>query len=747
MAVSSNVGNVKVILGDTTNVSTVSTPQTTGHGLRMDDGRQDIARITRQVLEEEGDIFDFVVVFPAFDDLLNPGFAYFNSIRNTETGIGLPMLDLTSVFGSQGRLQGFVNMNTPEAYRALDGRPISDPDSAAFGIMGQEMTHRWLAFARVKKAGFNDGQVSSILMGRDQAHWSALMHTGPADMSGDVFVSVQDGVAWLDNGNGTFTVAELFSDSQFAISNKARFTSLDLYLMGLLPPAEVEPFYAIAGARMGTTTVPASARLERGITVSGQRVDLDSSHVIAALGARMPGHETAQHAFSMAVVVLTRPGQTLEEVLPLVEEVDAFRRTWEERFKSWTGARGTLCSSLSGNCTMAHVTLSNVRMEEDQQDGVLHPGEWLTVHATVENLGEVASQDVAVLVDATAPSSTESAPAAVGVLMPGGRAHVQLRVRSLASFPCNTPLTVRVRAQEGGNVTDLQELSRVVGVRVVHAWQMEEEAAFMVNPDGTDTALRGAWARGRPQRTDLRALGSRELLLQPEADSNDEGTLAWLTDPGPVELEPTDFNSTDVDEGTTMLQAPPMTLRLLRDPVVAFSTWHSALVVDGPNARVSEATGDDLVATLSVDGQPYVEVDRDATNSFTWRRKSVRLRDVLGGALDGAETLTLRFTAGDRGPEQNSMEAGLDDLTLTDVLPECVVEVSTSSSSRGGNASGATSGSSAARGSSSAAVSPPDGTPPAVVGPCACVAIRPSHPAGFALLLLAVPLLRRHRRR
>ena len=58
-------------------------------------------------------------------------------------------------------------------------------------------------------------------LGRDAAHWSALMHAEG---------SVQDGNAWRDNEDGTFTLTDSFS----------RFSTLDLYAMGMIAPERVE---------------------------------------------------------------------------------------------------------------------------------------------------------------------------------------------------------------------------------------------------------------------------------------------------------------------------------------------------------------------------------------------------------------------------------------------------------------------------------------------------------------------------
>ncbi|MEW5855312.1 MAG: hypothetical protein AB2A00_41435 [Myxococcota bacterium] len=743
-AVSTNVGDIKVIEGDNTNVSTAQTNQGSGYGLRMDEGRQDLARITRQVIDEEGDHFDFIVVFPAFRDLLNPGFAYFSNIENSVRGIGLPTITLSQVFGSSGRLQGFLNMNTPEAYLALDGQPISNRNSAIYPIMGQEMTHRWLAFARVAKEGFQDGQPSEVLLGRDDAHWSALMHTGPVDMTGEVSCSVQDGVAWMDNGNGTFTVAEVFADPAFVISPRARFSTLDLYLMGLLDAQDVEPFYAITNARYLGQTVPPNARLEPGTTISGTRVDFTVEHVVAALGPRIPSAADAPREFNMAVVVLTQPGQTASQVADVVAEVDAFRVQWQEVFHAWTSGRATLCTALSGNCQQAQLRLEEVHLVENEQDGVLEPGEPLTVHALVRNTGALTSEAASVTLSGAARTSIPQPSAAVPPIPSDGTQPVSLTIIPAEDFPCGDPLAARMTLHAGGEIADSQQLDARVGVRTLQRFTMEQPAGFTVDPDGTDTAARGAWAMGAAHQTDLRQYGAPEVVFQPGHDSPDEGGLACFTDSGTDELSPTDVAVTDVDDGITTLQTPSLSLAGLREPTLQWHSWHTAIVMDLDNGQLREAEGDDLVTLVRLDEGAWVEVDRDDTNDFAWSVKTVRLNEVPGLAWQDATSLQVRFVVGDQGAEQNVVEAGVDQIILTDISPLCATAGSSTSSSGGGGSSSSSGG---PQDDGDAGVRVVPGAPdPGVPRPPTCRCVDVGGPSWAALVPALLALIQRRRR-
>jgi len=737
-AVSVNVGDIKVIEGDSSNVSPVNNAQGSGWGLRMDEGRQDLARLTAQVLAEAGDRFDFVAVFPAFQDLLNPGFAYFSLVKNMDEGIGLNRVDLARQFGSDGRLQGFINMNRPSAYTAVDGRSIADPQSAAFPIMGQEMTHRWAAYARFQRPDVNGGLPTALLLGRDNSHWSALMHTGPLDPGGnDSSCSVQDGVSWVDHGNSTFTAVDVFADPQFNISPRARFSALDLYFMGMVSKAEVDPFFIITNGRLGSQLVPSSGRLPRGITITGNRMDITMDHIVDAMGPRVPGSAEAQHDFSMAVVVLTAPGQPADEVMAMVAEVDAFRVQWEERFHAWTRQRGSLCTSLSGVCQQAPLALEDVAWQEDDEDGVWTPGERLTVRAWVHNPGVMPSDLAAVNLLAHGAATVAPTTQLVGSVPPGQRVPVTMVVTPLPGFTCGQNLRVVLTLTASGSPVQTAVLDRTVGVREVARYTMEDIAGFVVDPDGTDTATAGEWRAGVPRPTNLGALGYPSVVFQPAGDGPDEGTRAFFSDPGDDGLDPSGWDDTDVDDGVTTLQLPPLPLANVRAPQLSWQVWHASAVVDLINARVDPATGDDLVVLARVDDGPYVELDRVAGHAPAWEPRQVALWDVPGlGARNGV-TLHVRVVAQDVG-DQNVVEAGVDAFALTSAVDTCQLPATSSSSAAvSANASSAgPSGSSTA----SASTGGSSGTPllPRPVGPSRCAEGLPQGAPWFAGLVWLV---------
>ena len=756
-AVSTNVGDIKVIEGDSTNVSSVNSGGQQGFALRFDQQRQDLARITEQIITEEGDHFDFVVVFPTFEDLANPGFAYFNPIKSVESGIGQPAVDQSQFFGSNGRLQGFLNMNSPSAYTSVDGRPISDSASAAFPIMGQELTHRWLAFAQFRKEGFNNGQTSDALLGRDGAHWSALMQTGPADPAAPLYSSVQDGVAWRDNNDGSFTALDVFSDTRFNISERSRFSTLDLYLMGLYAPEEVEPFFIINNARFGNQTVEATSVLSRNISITGTRLDITIDDIQAAMGPRIPSVANSQKDFNVAVVVLTAPGQTTEDVQNVVAEVQAFRQQWEVLFSEWTGGRGSVCTALTGNCATARVRLTGVELTEAEPDGVLLPGEGFTVAVSVENSGSAEGLPATASASATG-GTIATAQQALGSLAAGASQVVEFSGTVDAATPCGGALDVTATLTLEGLPPATLRLHRELGLVVASEEHLEGiGSGWRVNPDQADTATAGRWARGRPARVDLRRFGLSEVLTQPDGDATPTGEFAYFTD---ASGNSANVGDTDVDDGFTTLETNALNVAGLVDPVLNLNVWHAALVIDVDAGELRQGVGDDLVILGSTDGQTFVELARDTESLTTWHPVSVRLRDVAGLNIAQASTLLVRFVVQDVD-EQNVVEAGVDDLVLTDLDPRCNSNTGSSSSGGGTSSSGGGASSSSGGGSSSGgnasssggaqtpASSSSSGGAPAING-CACT-VPDTAPGRTGLTLggalLGLLLLRRSRRR
>ncbi len=125
-------------------------------------------------------------------------------------------------------------------------------------------------------------QASDALLGRQRAHWSYFVHSGGSPMEGN---------NWTQTSPGVFRTG----------TPSYRFSTADLYFMGLIPASAVLPFFLIANPDvMGQTDMnrriiwresgPEDGR--RMITIRGTRIDYTIDDIVRANGPRVPSYET-----------------------------------------------------------------------------------------------------------------------------------------------------------------------------------------------------------------------------------------------------------------------------------------------------------------------------------------------------------------------------------------------------------------------------------------------------------------------
>jgi MYXO-CTERM domain-containing protein len=167
----------------------------------------------------------------------------------------------------------------------LDHRPEMEM------LFNQEIGHRFGVFV---EADLGDGP-TNLLLGRSADHWSYFFHTRSSPMEGN---------AWIDHGDGSFTTA--------TVPNAIHYHSLDLYLMGLVPPEDVEPTFLIRnvsdagvdclGFPVHGGSVPQFCDPPK--TVRGERVDVGVEHILAVEGPRSPAWPDTPDRFEVAFVLL-----------------------------------------------------------------------------------------------------------------------------------------------------------------------------------------------------------------------------------------------------------------------------------------------------------------------------------------------------------------------------------------------------------------------------------------------------------
>ena len=225
-----------------------------------------------------GDDYDFANVVFALPETRANRSHY--AVRNSVSGIGKPIHDDGGATGSAGRLRGITNY------------PLSTYYDLAESSSSHETGHQWINF--LGRTGGADA-----LLGTGGSHWP------PSDLArGIMGFSLPDGAGGdfpyklTPVGGGRYRVD--------AAPVLGEFTSLDLYLMGLLPASQVEPFVVVN-----------DTAADRGVFSGnpvGQEVGgttLTVNDVIAAQGPRSPAAASPQ-TFRVLTVVVTR-GELLDD--------------------------------------------------------------------------------------------------------------------------------------------------------------------------------------------------------------------------------------------------------------------------------------------------------------------------------------------------------------------------------------------------------------------------------------------------
>jgi len=298
--------------------------------------------LTREFYRTHADKYDFLVFFTDFDVDLQVGFAFHLGVKNETTGLGTPIVDMTSTYSSAGELESLVFMNHVGLYWPDEGKlvdppiqmfrfaggaspnfsPLGPPGSehlsrrarrmgtlhpgdtvsalfakdgaytiglnSPMSVMAQEVGHRWLAFVPFVHPTKGIGPDSFDLLGRGLAHWSFFFNVRVPQnqFGGDPRASSAEGNAIIDFGGNVFGDCVNPGQTRFRTEGNELidgYTLLDQYLMGLRQASEVGPFWYIDEP----TTPVAGASFEAirsrdaldDVGVCGKRVDLTLANI------------------------------------------------------------------------------------------------------------------------------------------------------------------------------------------------------------------------------------------------------------------------------------------------------------------------------------------------------------------------------------------------------------------------------------------------------------------------------------
>ena len=270
--------------------------------------------IAKEFFKTHKDEYDFLVVFTNFDFQMpeKEAGAFYLGVKNDTRGIGLDLFDNTSFFGSNGELQGTIDMGN---VAALVTDPLDPKFENTLYLLSHEQMHRWGAYVK-----FNDanGNLSASLLGRDSDHWSFLFDSGG---------SVLYGNRWQDNKNGTFTSTTPQGQMKF-------YSPLDLYLMGMISPDKVPPMLLIYNPSIDSTRLP-----EARVTINGTPRTIKIEDIIAAVGPRVPDAAGSQKSFKTGFIFITQPGTFTGSEIYGIENV---RNGWVTRYSVLTDGKSII---------------------------------------------------------------------------------------------------------------------------------------------------------------------------------------------------------------------------------------------------------------------------------------------------------------------------------------------------------------------------------------------------------------------
>ena len=140
--------------------------------------RQELAK---EFLKSHEDEYDFIVVFSNFHFQMpdDESKAFYYPVRNDVEGIGLPLFDDSSLFGSNGKLQGMIDMGN---ILTLNANPFDPEFEETLSLLAHEQMHRWGAYVRFMD---QEGRISSALLGKDVSHWSFLLDSDGSVLYGN----------------------------------------------------------------------------------------------------------------------------------------------------------------------------------------------------------------------------------------------------------------------------------------------------------------------------------------------------------------------------------------------------------------------------------------------------------------------------------------------------------------------------------------------------------------------------------
>jgi hypothetical protein len=284
--------------------------------------------ITRTLYAKFKDDFDFIAFMIDVDKPADGTYGQLYPISNAVSGIGKGIYSNSGSFGSGGKLKAHFT--------------IWARDGMERGPFLHEVCHQWANDAFVTHAVRADGV--PVLEGKNNgSHWA---YSGCGGQLGGFDQSTLETNV---DGDPNKYRARIGTRTTFGVNanggNGVPFSNFELYLMGMIPAAEITPFDVFSGLSVASTT-------DSAVFCATTRTTYDKDKIVGLLGPRVPSCADAQKSYKVLVVVLTASGisATNQKVIDdMLERQSRASSDGTTSYNFWeaTGGRGTLSFDLS----------------------------------------------------------------------------------------------------------------------------------------------------------------------------------------------------------------------------------------------------------------------------------------------------------------------------------------------------------------------------------------------------------------
>ncbi len=279
--------------------------------------------ITSDVYKIFNDDFDFIFFVLNESELPTtiPYYGELISVSNSISGLGLysGLFNYSSFYGSDNNLKAVMQLSTKTAIK--------------YGPALHELMHTWGNFG-IDTEGSYDG----VSWFNFVPHWGITGGNTKGQLGGFKQSSLQLNI---DSDSNKYRVEPF---GPFANGgNSVPYSQLELYLMGLIPVTDIEPFDVFTGI----TSFDISNQDFYSFTANSRKT-YTPSKIIEELGERIPSFEASQKKFKLLTVVLTPKPLEISDWAPFEENAEWFSLPADDgesyifNFYEATGGRATI---------------------------------------------------------------------------------------------------------------------------------------------------------------------------------------------------------------------------------------------------------------------------------------------------------------------------------------------------------------------------------------------------------------------